>query len=146
MKTPVRDQVNALDAVEYFTLFCELMKRNPPSAADAPVLAKLAGIGIVPGKDFDASKFDPAFAKRVPQVGFDRIMLHFKTSDDIKNVNGWGFTLKTGLYGTDYIQRALITAIGLGANRPQDAVYPTSLKQRRRHPRAQLHGLREVRR
>jgi len=24
--------------------------------------------------------------------------------------------------------RALVTAIGLGANRPQDAVYPTSLK------------------
>ena len=32
------------------------------------------------------------------------------------------------LYGTDYLQRALITAIGLGANRPQDAVYPTSEK------------------
>src|SRR5262249_27032038 len=27
---------------------------------------------------------------------------------------------------TNYTQRALITAIGLGANRPQDAVYPTS--------------------
>jgi len=26
----------------------------------------------------------------------------------------------------NYIQRALITAIGLGANRPQDAIYPTS--------------------
>ena len=35
---------------------------------------------------------------------------------------------KTGIYGTDYLMRALITAIGLGANRPQDAVYPTSLK------------------
>jgi hypothetical protein len=33
-----------------------------------------------------------------------------------------------GLYGTDYIQRALVTAIGLGANRPQDAIYPTSQK------------------
>jgi hypothetical protein len=40
--------------------------------------------------------------------------------------SGWVFTTKTGLYGTDYLQRAFITAIGLGANRPQDAVYPTS--------------------
>src|SRR5215470_2410073 len=40
----------------------------------------------------------------------------------------WGYTLKTGIYGTDYLMRALVTAIGLGANRPQDAVYPTSLK------------------
>ena len=37
--------------------------------------------------------------------------------------NGWDVITKTGLYGTDYLQRALITAIGLGANRPQDAVY-----------------------
>ena len=38
------------------------------------------------------------------------------------------FTTRTGLYGTDYLQRALVTAIGLGANRPQDAIYPTSEK------------------
>ncbi|MBA5776157.1 DUF1254 domain-containing protein [Stappia sp. F7233] len=127
MKTPVRDQVNGLDTTSFFSLFCDLMKRNPPAAADAPMLEKLAKIGIVPGQDFDASKLDAAFAKRIPQLGFAKIMLHFKASGgDIKNINGWGFTLKTGLYGTDYTQRALIAAIGLGANRPQDAVYPTS--------------------
>ena len=54
-------------------------------------------------------------------------MLHFKFSDgDVKDINGWGYTTKTGVYGTDYLQRALVTAIGLGANRPQDAIYPTS--------------------
>jgi hypothetical protein len=45
---------------------------------------------------------------------------------DAKLESGWMFTTKTGIYGTSYLQRALITAIGLGANRPQDAVYPTS--------------------
>ena len=129
MKTAVREQVNAMDAVEYFTLFAKLLKRNPPSEADAPMVAKLAELGIVPGQDFDKSKFDPSFAKRVPQVGFARTMMHFKFSDgDVQNINGWGFTTKTGIYGTNYIQRALVTAIGLGANRPQDAVYPTSMK------------------
>ncbi|MFO1105890.1 MAG: DUF1254 domain-containing protein [Amaricoccus sp.] len=130
MKTPVRDQVNALDANAYFTLFAELLKTNPPAKEDAPLIAKLAEIGIVPGQDFDASKLKAAFLDRIPKVGFERIMLHFKASGgDIKQVNGWGFTTHTGLYGTDYLQRALITAIGLGANRPEDAVYPTSLKQ-----------------
>ena len=129
MKTAVRDQVNRMDAVEYFTLLCELMKANPPYKADAPTVDKMATIGIVPGESFDKSKFNPDFAKRVPQIAFDRIMLHFKFSDgDFKSINGWGFTVKTGVYGSDYIQRALITAIGLGANRPQDAVYPTSQK------------------
>ncbi|OCP19787.1 MULTISPECIES: DUF1254 domain-containing protein [unclassified Ensifer] len=129
MKTAVREQVNKMDAVEYFTLFAELLKSNPPTDADAPMVAKLAELGIVPGQDFDKSKFDPAFAKRVPQVGFARIMMHFKFSDgDIQDIDGWGFTTKAGIYGTNYIQRALITAIGLGANRPQDAIYPTSMK------------------
>ncbi|WP_043612840.1 DUF1254 domain-containing protein [Ensifer sp. ZNC0028] len=129
METAVREQVNGMDAIEYFSLFAELLKRNPPSEADAPMIAKLAELGIVPGQDFDKSKFDPAFAKRVPQVAFARIMMHFKLSDgDVQDIDGWGFTTKTGIYGTNYIQRALVTAIGLGANRPQDAVYPTSMK------------------
>jgi len=51
-------------------------------------------------------------------------MGHFKQAGTFEN--GWIFTTKTGIYGTDYLQRALVTAIGLGANRPQDAVYPTS--------------------
>jgi hypothetical protein len=45
---------------------------------------------------------------------------------DNKLINGWMFSTKTGIYGTEYLQRAFITAIGLGANRPQDAIYPTS--------------------
>ena len=45
---------------------------------------------------------------------------------DFKLSDGWHFSTKTGRYGTNYRQRALITAIGLGANLPEDAVYPTS--------------------
>jgi hypothetical protein len=127
-KTAVREQVNRMDAVAYFTLLAQLMKSNPPAVADAPALAKFARIGLVPGKDFDASKLNADFAKRIPEIGFDRIMLQFKVNKDVQHISGWNFTTKTGLYGTDYLMRALVTAIGLGANRPQDAVYPTSLK------------------
>ncbi len=128
MKTAVREQVNRMDAVSYFTLLAELMKRNPPAAADAPELAKFAKIGLVAGQKFDASKLKADFAKRIPQVAFDRIMLQFKVNKAVKDINGWAFDTETGIYGTDYLNRALVTAIGLGANRIQDAVYPTSLK------------------
>ncbi len=128
MKKAVRDQVNGMSAVEYFTLLAELMKTNPPAAADAPALARFARIGLVPGQSYDASKLNADFVKRVPQVAFDRIMLQFKVGQSVKNINGWMFDSVTGLYGTDYLNRAFITAIGLGANRIQDAVYPTSLK------------------
>jgi hypothetical protein len=128
MKTPTREQVNRMDAKEYFTLLAQLMKTNPPTAADAPEVARFAKIGLVPGQDFDVSKLDADFVKRIPQVSFDRILLQLKVNDAVKKVNGWLFDTKTGTYGTDYLNRALITAIGLGANRVQDAVYPMSLK------------------
>jgi hypothetical protein len=61
----------------------------------------------------------------VPKPAFDKIMAHYNDAGTL--TNGWIFTTKAGVYGTDYLQRATITAIGLGCNRPQDAVYPTSL-------------------
>lgn len=124
MKTPVRQQVHKLDANAYFKLLAALMKDNPPAKADAPILGKMAKIGIVPGEGFDASKLPASVADRIPKVAQEQIMGHFKQAGT--DNNGWIFTTKTGVYGTDYLQRALITAIGLGANRPQDAVYPTS--------------------
>jgi hypothetical protein len=124
MKTPVRTQVHKLDAVAYFTLLASLMKDNPPAAADAPMLQTLAKIGIVPGKDFDRTKLSDAAAKAIPEAAQKQIMGHFK--DGGTNARGWVFTTHAGVYGTEYLQRAFVTAIGLGANRPQDAVYPTS--------------------
>lgn len=132
MKTAVREQVNALSADEYFTLLAKLMVANPPAKADGPMVEKMARLGIVPGQPFDSSKLGPvarkAFAE-VPKIANKKIMRWLKEgilAGDFTFHNGWLFSTKTGLYGTNYIQRALITAIGLGANRPQDAVYPTS--------------------
>ena len=127
MKTPVRDQVNALSSAAYFSLLATLIKDNPAAEADAPMLEKMARLGIVPGQPFDLGKLDPAVQQAlqdVPRNAFGKIMAHFKSAGRVENA--WIFTTRTGLYGTDYLQRALVTAIGLGANRPQDAVYPTS--------------------
>jgi hypothetical protein len=127
MKTAVRDQVNALEVAAYFNLMAELMKNNPPSADDAPMVARIAKLGIVPGQSFDMSKLPPdaqQALKGVPKAAVAKIMAYFKEAGKFQN--GWVFTTKTGIYGTNYLDRALITAVGLGANRPQDAVYPTS--------------------
>jgi hypothetical protein len=127
-KTPVRDQVHRMDVSTYFNTLAMLMKDNPPAEADAPMIEKMAKIGIVPGQRFDVSKLDPAVAKglqEVPKAAQKQIMGYFKNAGI--DVNGWQVMTKTGLYGTNYLQRAFVTAIGLGANRPQDAVYPTSM-------------------
>jgi len=128
MKTAVRDQVDALDVNAYFNYLAQLMKTNPPAAADAPIVARMAKIGLVPGQDFDPSKlgaFDKEAIKVVPKLAQAKIIEFAKKVDP---VNGWLIIPKAGLYGTDYQDRALVTAIGLGANCPQDAIYPTGQK------------------
>lgn len=123
-KTPPRDQVNAMDAGTFFKKLALLMKGNPPTAADEPIIKKMALVGIVPGEEFDLSKLDPAIAKgldRASKAGLEKIVS--KTQDAGKKVNGWDITF-TGNYGTDYLFRAAVAFIGLGANLPQDACYP----------------------
>jgi len=130
MKTAVRDQVDALGIDEYFNYLAKLMKTNPPAADDAAMVAKMATLGLVPGQDFNPSKLgalDREAIKAVPKLAQAKIIEYFKKA--AQPVNGWTYLTKDiGLYGTNYIQRALVTAIGLGANRPQDAIYPTSEK------------------
>ena len=45
-------------------------------------------------------------------------------SEGLSTENGWHTLAMTGVYHEDYVARAFVTAVGLGANRPQDAVYP----------------------
>lgn len=127
MKTAVRDQVNRLDAKTFFTLLANLMKKNPPGIEDTSILDRIAKIGIIPGKPFDANKLDSAITRAIdnaPKAAQEKIMAHAAKAGKIEN--GWVVTKDTGQYGTNYLQRAYVTAIGLGANLPQDAVYPVA--------------------
>jgi len=114
MKTAVRDQVDALSVDDYFSYLARLMKTNPPAAEDAPIVARMEKIGLVPGQDFDPSKlgaFDREAIKAVPKLAQLKIMDYLKKGE--KPINGWIFSTKAGIYGTDYIQRALA---GCGKN------------------------------
>ena len=127
MKTSAWEQVNRLDAAAFFKIMAEAMQANPPAPPDGPMVAKLAQIGLVPGQSFEMSKLDPAVAKgleRAPKAAQETIQAHRKNAG--VQVNGWQYTLKTGSYGTDYLQRAYVTAVNLGANLPQDEVDMTA--------------------
>ena len=126
MNTPTKDQVIGMDGVTYFHLLAALMKDNPPTAADAPMVAEMAKLGLVPGKDWSGT-LDSAVAKAVasaPQTALKKMLAHAPKAGKI--VNGWQITSPTGVYGTDYLQRALLNFQGPGWNRPEDAVYPKS--------------------
>jgi hypothetical protein len=126
MKTAVRKQVNDLPLEEYFSYLTRLLKTNPPKTEDAPIVARMAKIGIVPGKEFDRGKLPSLGKKLDPKLA---LLDMVKTMKAQKPVNGWLYWIdNAGSYGTDYGQRAMVTLIGPGLNFAQDAVYPFTEK------------------
>jgi len=119
-------QVAEMSAKAYFELFAKLLKDNPPHELDWNMVEQLKQIGITPGEDFNFSKLSAEKQKTLERaVGDAQKMIAEKQTGEA--VNGWQIAREMmGNYGTSYLQRAYIALIGLGANVPEDAVYPMS--------------------
>jgi hypothetical protein len=126
MKTDPANQVKGMSAAKYFAYGAELMAKHPPHITDWSILARMKRIGLVPGKPFDLAKASPKIRKaleRVPADGAKKIRDNFKNL--ARPVNGWMMNTTTmGAWGNHYLKRATIAMTGLGANQPEDAIYP----------------------
>ena len=121
--------VNAMSAVDFFTYACETLAINPPHPTDFSILARIANLGIVPGKPFDPSALDAATRVEVEAGAAAAKEAIATTAPRLgSHANGWTILTDTiGVYGNAYLQRAVVTLVGLGANPPEDAVYPLLL-------------------
>ena len=128
-KTPPKLQVDTMEASKFFAYAAELLKANPPHITDHPIIALMKRIGIEVGQSFDIDKVDPAVAKaieRVPQGAQE--LMRWKVPTLARVVNGWSMNTDTmGVYGNYYLKRAMVAQLGLGANLPEDAIYPINL-------------------
>ena len=130
MKTPPKIQVDTMPAGKYFAYAAELLKLHPPHITDEPILAQMKRIGIEPGKSFDFDKLDPAVQEgaRERAGGVRRQLMEWKVPTLARVANGWSMNTDTmGVYGNYYLKRAIVTQLGLGANLPEDAIYPLNL-------------------
>jgi len=129
MKTPPKRQVDTMPAGEYFAYAAELLKLHPPHLTDQPIIAQMKRLGIEPGKSFDIGKADPAVRKslELAPVAAHKLM-EWKVATLAQVVNHWSMNTDTmGVYGNYYLKRAMVAQIGLGANVPEDAIYPLNL-------------------
>lgn len=134
---PRRTGLGFLDALS------AAMEDNPPPARDAAILARLKTIGVGPGlRVADAGLSRAArsalsasvrtTARELPQL--------VAASRYGKALTGRGWTAPPatiGDYGTDYVSRAGVAIIGLGANTPEEAAYTTAFLDNRGR---RLHG------
>ena len=136
MKTPPVEQVFQMNAATFFGHLSALLRDNPPYPADGEALKRFASVGIGTGRTFNLKDLDAAWAKgleaSVPD-GKGKIVAAASKPHG-KTINGWEFMSNIGRYGTDYLWRAVVALVGLGANLPEDAMYPRATKDSNGQP------------
>jgi len=122
-------QVDTMTVGKYFAYSAELMKLHPPHITDEPIIARMRRTGIEPGKSFDIAKADDVVKGALERAVPDALKsMRAKIPTLARVVNGWQMNTDTmGVYGNFYLKRAIAALVGLGANLPEDAVYPLSL-------------------
>ena len=129
MKTPPKIQVDTMSGGKYFAYAAELLKTNPPHLTDGPILAQMRRIGIEPGKSFDIEKVSSAVKQALETApSAAQKLMEWKIPTLARVANHWSMNTDTmGVYGNYYLKRAIISQVGLGANLPEDAIYPLNL-------------------
>ncbi|MBR8657693.1 DUF1254 domain-containing protein, partial [Achromobacter sp. Marseille-Q0513] len=122
MKVSPREQVESLPTDALFAYASELLRRNPPHAADQPVLARLRGVGLIPGRPFDFDKLDhPAKQGMRRGLRAARERMQAAAGATLREANGWQREAGgVGVYGNAYMRRALAAQAQPGASLPED--------------------------
>ena len=129
MRTPPKVQVDTMPPLKYFAYAADLLKLAGPHLTDEPILARMKRIGIEAGKSFDVEKIDPVVRKALEAAPESaRKLMEWKVRTLARVANGWSMNTDTmGVYGNYYLKRAIVSQLGLGANLPEDAIYPMNL-------------------
>jgi hypothetical protein len=127
------------DPLKFFDALGDQLKLFPPPAADRPLLRQLAAVGIGPGLHPSTERrlsaalragLRASVAAGAAQVtaAVQRAFLTGAAKD-----NGW-LVASTGRYGTDYVKRALVDKVGLGAPWSTVSIYPFTVTDRNLRP------------
>ncbi len=138
MKTPPVSKIEQIDVNTFFNMMAMLMKTNPAAPEDMLTVEKFTKIGLIPGQEFDLQRFDPKTIAAIESGSKNGLA---KIKSNVANLgtdeNGWQKTLDLGSYGINYLDRASVAFMGLGANLSEDAIYPMAYVDSERN---QLNG------
>ena len=118
-------KVLSLSPKVFFDKANELMKTNPPAAADAEIIEKLASINVGPGMDFDLSilsgDVEAQWKEMLKSLEAEVTNVVMKFSVKLGQWSYFGPPI--GNFGTEYNYRWAIALGGLGANTVDVALY-----------------------
>ena len=121
------------DGPGFISALNQALADNPPPKRDDPLLAQLEPLGVGAGLSPEDVGLAPdvlaALYKGVADraAGLPTASRLFSYTEALKT-QGWLLPASNiGKYGTDYEFRAIIATVGLGANTPDEAIYPTGI-------------------
>jgi hypothetical protein len=122
------------EPLDFYTALGKQVQGFPGPAADKPLLDEIKAIGVGPGLDPAKAKLSEdtlrgmrdAVTKGQDTLQSELVKLFL---GGFERNNGY-LTVKTGTYGTNYLLRAIVDKVGLGAPRSDVAVYPIAQTDR----------------
>jgi hypothetical protein len=120
------DHVLNMSPDEFFNTANNLMERNPPSAADVPIVKKMTSIHVGPELSFDESLLgDNVSSQWNEMLKTLKPRLSSAAATYLVSLGSWNYSGDPiGDFGTAYGYRASIALNGLGANPTYVAIYP----------------------
>lgn len=129
METPPLEQVNAMSAEAFFAYGLALLQLHPPHPSDGSMVLQMQRIGLDAGAP-DLANLDAQIRSSLAQGAGESL-------EEIRSFmarraaprNGW-LVLPAGpigVYGNEYLFRAVVSMMGLGANPIDDALYPVNV-------------------
>lgn len=114
--------VRSINAEEFYTRLSMLLENNPPAMRDMPMMKRLAAMGIVPGLAPDWLPHQHWIMEGGRWLAHRQVKRVL--DKERKLAKGWIVPAPNlGGYGSDYEFRAIVSMVGLGANKREDAIY-----------------------
>ena len=109
----------------FYVELARSLKFTPPKARDIVVADSLADIGFKDNNTtFDYNSLNDAQRQGLAKaVQFGQYIMDVYAQTAGINVNGWRWSPKSGLLGTDYLFRATFAKWFTGGNAPDEAIY-----------------------
>lgn len=130
-----RDPIRAPQGLAFFDELASTLAADPPPARDACALRAFAAAGIGPGHAPSTEATGPT-AAALTAAAADAPAVLTAIADAQRRASGgaggWSvFPRNTARFGRDYLTRAVVASIGLGANTVEKAIYPTAVRDSR---------------
>ncbi len=127
-EVPIGPQPNLISptGIKIYDEIGASMIGNPLNPPDPVLVTKIASLGIGPGKEPSKNANDTIKAALQTGITEGQKLIDAKGASTGTVVNGWLVNTQGGVFGTDYLLRALITQRSLGQNIAQEALYPNT--------------------